>query len=112
MSHDPRLYVIHILECIGKIEEFTRDGRDWFFQSDMGQFAVLYALQTMAESTQRLPTDLKDRHPEVPWTDISGFRNVLAHDYLHVDIKRIWKIVEKDLPALKAAIQKIERELP
>jgi len=45
-------------------------------------------LQTMAESTQRLSDAAKEAHPEVDWYKISGFRNVLVHGYLGVDLER------------------------
>jgi uncharacterized protein with HEPN domain len=38
--------------------------------------------------------------PEVPWTQVRGFRNVLVHQYLGVDIEFVWSIVVDDLPVL------------
>jgi uncharacterized protein with HEPN domain len=61
-------------------------------------------LQTLAESTQRLSGASKAAHPEVNWYKISGFRNVLTHDYLGVDLERVWKVIERDLPDLKRSI--------
>lgn len=59
----------------------------------MLQDAVLRHLQTMTESTQRLSEALEDRHPEVEWRRIIAFRNVLVHDYLGIDLERIWEII-------------------
>ena len=67
--------------------------------------AVLRNLQTLAESTQRLSAPAKERQPQVPWREISAFRNVLVHDYLGVNANRIWNIVMSDVPPLKRAIQ-------
>ena len=61
----------------------------------------------MAECTQRLSDRLKDSQPEIDWYKIAGFRNVLVHDYLGVDVERIWNILEKELPALKKSIRKM-----
>jgi uncharacterized protein with HEPN domain len=44
---------------------------------------------------------------DIDWFKIAGFRNVLVHDYLGVDIERIWNILEKDLPDLKIAVKKM-----
>jgi uncharacterized protein with HEPN domain len=61
----------------------------------------------MAESTQRLSADLKAKHPAIPWKDIAGFRNVLAHDYLGVNLLRVWEIIENNLPALRLKVDSL-----
>lgn len=101
---DDRLYLIHITECIERIEHYTAPGHDAFISDTMIQDAVLRNLHTLAESTQRLSDALKDQHPEVDWATIAAFRNVIVHDYLGIDLPRIWDIVERDLRSLKRAI--------
>lgn len=100
---DDRLYLEHILECIAKIERYTNQGHDDFMASEMAQDATLRNLQILAESSQRLSEKLKDEQPKVPWREIAGFRNVLAHDYLGIKLERIWQICQTDLPRLKQA---------
>lgn len=101
---DDRVYLLHILECIRRIEEDTADGKDAFLASHTLQDAVLRNLQTMAESTQRLSETAKARHPEIEWARVAAFRNVLVHDYLGIDVERIWEITRRDVPELKAGI--------
>lgn len=98
---DDRLYLIHISECIARIEEYMSGGRESFMASTLVQDAILRNLQTLAESARRLSDPLKNRYPEVDWRGISGFRNVLVHDYLGVDLDYVWQIVEHELPGLK-----------
>jgi len=107
---DSRLYLIHISECIARIEKYCSDGRDAFFADEKTQDAVLRNLQVMAESTQLIPDSIKAAYPDVEWRSISGFRNVLVHDYLGVDLKQIWDVVAHDLPALKHTIEVILQE--
>lgn len=105
---DDRLYLIHIDECIGRIESYVKGvNKQQFLDSTLIQDAIVRNLQTMAESTQRLPDKLKENNPEIDWFKISGFRNVLVHDYLGLDVERVWLILEKDLPTLKTAIEKM-----
>ncbi len=59
----------------------------------------------MAESRQRLSDGLKETHTEIDWQRIAGFRNVLVHDYLGVDVERVWNIIETELPAFEKAIR-------
>jgi uncharacterized protein with HEPN domain len=108
---DDRLYLIHISECIGRIQEYVCGGREAFMASTLIQDAVVRNLQTLAESSQRLSEGHKTKHPEVDWRGIGGFRNVLVHDYLGIDVERVWDVVEKDLPDLKAKVASILRGL-
>lgn len=105
---DDKLYLIHIDECIERIESYVKGiNKEVFMNSTLIQDAVVRNLQVMSESTQRLSDNLKDSQPEIDWLKISGFRNVLVHDYLGVDVERIWTIIEKELPSLKIAIQEM-----
>jgi len=103
---DDRLYLIHINECIERIESYV-DGKSkrQFLDSTLTQDAIIRNLQVLAESSQRLSDDVKESQDRVNWFKIAGFRNVLVHDYLGIDIERVWNILEKDLPVLKEAIQ-------
>ena len=101
---DDQLYLVHVLECIERIERYVAPGRDAFFSETIIQDAVLRNLHTLSESTQRLSDNMKDRHSEVDWFSIAGFRNVIVHDYLGVDLKTTWDIIERDLPELKIAV--------
>jgi len=109
---DDRLYVEHILECIGRIQGYCRIEEATFFESPVVQDAVLRNLQILTESATRLSPDLKASCPEVDWKGVAGFRNVLVHDYLGINLRRVWEIVRLDLPALQAQIAAIRDNLP
>lgn len=103
---DDKLYLIHITECIERIELYVdKLDKDAFLESSLVQDAVVRNLQVMAESSQRLSDDIKERHSEIEWYKIAGFRNLLVHDYLGVDLGRIWNIIRKDIPDLKKTIR-------
>jgi len=101
---DDRLYLIHIGECIARIEAYTAEGKAAFLSDGKTQDAVIRKLQVLAESTQRLSGELKAGHPEVNWRGMAAFRNVVVHGYLGIDLERIWDIVERDLPRLRAQV--------
>jgi uncharacterized protein with HEPN domain len=107
---DDGVYLDYILERIHRVEEDVADGRDAFMASHTLQDAVLRNLQTLAEATQRLSAPLKEAHPEVNWRRIAAFRNVLVHDYLGVDLERVWEITQHELPVLKKRVIGIIRE--
>ena len=105
---DDKLYLIHISECIERIESYVKGiDRKMFLDSTLVQDAVLRNLQTMAESTQHLSEKAKQSCPQIDWYKIAGFRNILVHDYLGIDVERIWIIIEEEIPALKRAVQEM-----
>ena len=108
---DDGLYVDHVLECILRIQRYCHGGAQDFFASDLIQDAVLRNLQVLGESTQRISDRLKAEHQEVDWRGIAGFRNVLVHDYLGINLERVWEIVSIHLTALRLQIEAIRSEL-
>lgn len=45
--------------------------------------------------------------PEIPWTDVAGLRDLIAHEYFRIDIHRVLETVERDLPPLEQAIDRM-----
>lgn len=78
----------------------------------MKQAAVLYRLQTLAESTQRLSDSIKEGHPEIDWEAIRGLRNRITHDYLGVNLTIVWDIIENYLLDLHRVVAKLLDETP
>lgn len=101
---DDTLYLIHITECLARIEQYTAAGKEAFFADSKTQDAVLRNLQIMAESTQRLSDSIRAAHPDIDWRGIAGFRNILVHNYLGLNLVRVWGIIEQDVPQLKQKI--------
>ncbi|MCK4535654.1 MAG: DUF86 domain-containing protein [Desulfuromonadales bacterium] len=85
--------------------------KDAFINETLLQDAVLRVLQVMAESSQRLSEEAKNTHPDIDWRSISGFRNILVHDYLGgIDLELIWQVIEQELPILKKALLQMSEE--
>jgi uncharacterized protein with HEPN domain len=68
-------------------------------------------LQTLAESTLWLSDEFKMRHPNIPYQNISGFRNVIVHDYLGIEPVRVWEIVEVDLRSFRKSLIEAMKDL-
>lgn len=106
-----KVLLAHIGECIARVHEYTTAGKCAFFQSQMAQDAVVRNLQVLAESTQRLSDAVKESEPNIPWRAIGGFRNVLVHGYLGIDMEAVWSVVVKDLPSLADAVSRMKRHV-
>lgn len=97
----------YMLECIDRIERYLPGGRNDFFASELARDAVVRNLQTLAESSQRLSDEYKKTRPEIDWRAMSGFRNILVHDYLGLDLNLIWLVIENELPSLKKVLERM-----
>ena len=112
MKKNPQVYIDHILDCIHHISAYTSGiNKESFLQSDQIQDAVFRRLEIIGEAASKLPEELRQGHPEIPWRDIIGTRNRLIHDYLEVDKDLIWEIIIKHLPELKKKITEISGRL-
>ena len=106
-----QLYFSNIQECIQNIQTYTKDGEESFKKNRMIQDAVIRTFEIIREATKRINNDIKDSYPNVPWRKIAGFRDVLIHDYLRIDLEEVWLIIVNDLPLLKVNIENIINDL-
>lgn len=109
-TKDNSLYIDHMLDSIQRIDEYV-ESKKQFYSSRLVQDAVIRNLQVMSESSQRLEEAIKQDYPDIPWKQISGFRNILVHDYLGVDLDVIWSVVEQELPVLEKALIKQQKNI-
>lgn len=104
MSKPWQPHARHILDAIAKIRRIQARGD--LAQDDILYDAALRNLQTLSESTQHLPDDLKTAWSAIPWRDISGFRNILVHNYLgEIDSQTVSTVIDRHLDALEASVR-------
>jgi uncharacterized protein with HEPN domain len=101
---DDRVYLGHIRDAIGDIENYTAGGRDAFMRERMQQDAVIRKFEIIGEAVKHLSEETTKRCPDIPWKRIAGMRDRLTHDYLGVDLALVWTSVERDMPALRSAV--------
>jgi uncharacterized protein with HEPN domain len=68
--------------------------------------ALLFQFVVIGEAVKHLSPETREASPEIPWTDIAGLRDLIAHEYFRIDIHRVLEIVEQDLPSLERAIDR------
>ncbi|MCE2935047.1 MAG: DUF86 domain-containing protein [Cyclobacteriaceae bacterium] len=110
---DNRLYVLHILNAIGRIEQFTHGiSEDQFCQSILIQDAVIRNIQVIGEASKKFDDAFCNAHPHIPWRQIGAMRNKLVHEYFGVDLPSVWSVVIIDLPVLKQNMLELKSEYP
>ncbi|OGC06137.1 hypothetical protein A2230_06370 [candidate division WOR-1 bacterium RIFOXYA2_FULL_36_21] len=103
------LYLDDIINCIRKIEEYTK-GLSWdqFFVDEKTVDAVIRNLEIIGEASNNISKELKDKNPNVPWIEIIGMRNKIVHEYFGVDNEILWKTIKEDIERLKIQIQDLK----
>ena len=97
-----------ILETIDYLESFT-DGvtLEAFEANPEKLFAVVKAIEIIGEAVKKIPDEIRQQHPEIPWKDIAGMRDILVHQYWRIDAKVVWSTVQSGMPILKKVISSI-----
>ena len=95
-------YFDDIITAITDTAEFTQGMSFEIFAADEKTVnAVIRCLEIIGEATKHIPISFRKKHPDLPWSNMAGMRDVLIHDYIGVDLKTIWKVAQERLPELR-----------
>jgi uncharacterized protein with HEPN domain len=102
------LYLTDIIEAADAIQKFIgKVDQNDFLKDELLQSAVLQKLMIIGEAASRLSKEFRDKHPEIEWEDIIGFRNIAVHAYFAVDWSIVWVAATQETPELRLNIDKI-----
>lgn len=105
MSRDQQS-IQDLWNAVQEILNFTLDMDYTSLSSDRRtQAAVLYEIVVIGEAANRLSPEFREEHSAIPWKDIIGMRNILAHQYDKVDSEIVWDVIHRDIPELVALLQ-------
>ena len=75
------------------------------------QYAVKFAFVMLGEDAARISDDIQNKYPDIPWRNIKGLRNIVAHAYNKTDDEIIWGTVTNDIEPLRKRLLQIKTEL-
>ena len=108
MKRDYKLYLDDIKDCINQIEIYIKNvSEEEFNKNKLIQDAVLRRLEIIGEASRNIPRALKEKNKQVPWFDMSQFRDLIAHGYFEVSVNRAWKAATKEIKVIKESIKNI-----
>jgi len=108
MSRDWRLRVEDILAAAERATRFVGEMDLAAFKADeRTAAAVLHQIFLIGEAAARLPEGIRNRAPDIPWQEIIGMRNIIAHGYFEVDLEVPWKTVRLDLRPLQQQMRSL-----
>ena len=92
---DSKLYIRDIIESMEKILDYTKGlDFDGFVENRMAYDAVIRNFEIIGEAARNIPDEIASKHPEIPWSDMVGMRNILIHSYLGIDDSIVWNTVK------------------
>ncbi len=108
MKRSDKLFLEDILECIDRIEEYTRNlAYGDFVEKQIVIDAVVRNLEIIGEASKNLKDETRKQYKSIPWNRMIGLRNIIAHGYFGVDLSIVWRIITKNLPDTKPDIVKM-----
>lgn len=102
-KRDDAVYVQDVLDAIHQIETYLAGlSYDDFLGNRLVQDGVAHQLEIIGEASRNLSQGFRDRYLGLPWQDIIGMRNRIAHAYFAIDLRSVWDTARLDLPIVKA----------
>ncbi len=94
-------WILDMLNACRRIQRYARGINEAaFLGDDLRQDAIARQLTVLGEAAKRVSPEYRKAHPEIPWQQIAGFRDIIVHQYERVNLPRVWQIVTEDLVRL------------
>jgi len=107
-QHDPKVTLLqmrdHAREAMELAGGHTRADLE---ANRVLELALIHLIEVTGEAANRLPRELRDRYPQIPWAQVVGMRNRLIHGYDSVNRNIVWDTIAVDFPPLVHALEDV-----
>ena len=105
MANDRDL-LFDILVAARRISDFVAGYEyDGFLRDERTRWAVESQFIVIGEAARNVSDEFRNSHPEVPWREMIGMRNRIAHGYTSIDWQIVWQTSVERVPFLAAHIE-------
>lgn len=110
-KREVKLYLTDIDDAVSAIQSYTRDMTyEQLLADRKTREAIILNFVVIGEAIKKIPQEITDRHPDVPWKEFSGMRDKMVHGYFMISPAIIWETSRHDLVPLAAAVKDLLRE--
>ena len=107
---DDNYYILKTIEEIELVCSYSKGmSMDDLIKNPAVLDGIVFRLIQTAEQADKISDSFKERHKEIKWKNIKGFRNRLVHDYGSVDLDFVYKAIRIDAPKLRKALYKASK---
>ena len=107
-KHNDLVYLEHVMDAIGKIEEYITGIDEAKFKStSLIQDGVIRQIEIIGEALRNVSREFREKYSYLPWDDAIGMRDKLIHWYFGVDWEIVWDVVINEIPKLKEQVKKL-----
>lgn len=106
-----KVYLQQIVDCIQKITAYIgEETYDNFLSDSKTQSAVIMQIALIGELAKKISIETKSKI-DLPWKEISGFRDRIIHDYFQIDVEIVWNTIKENIPKMYLEVQKITKDM-
>jgi uncharacterized protein with HEPN domain len=92
------------------IERYASQGKIAFDEQELIQVWMVHQLQVIVEAANALSKETQKRYPDIPWSQIIGFGNLVVHEYFRVSLNLVWSIFQNNIPPLKLTVERMFKD--
>jgi uncharacterized protein with HEPN domain len=110
-KREVKLYLTDIDDAISAIQSYTNGMTyEQLLADRKTREAIVLNFVMIGEAIKKLPQEVIDRHPDVPWKEFAGMRDKMVHGYFMISPMIVWETSQHDLAPLAAVVKVLLRE--